>query len=96
MDYMDQKNKVSLLVPTLNEIDGMRWYMPLLKKEWQDEIVVVDGGSTDGTIEYCKEHGLKVIMQSAKGLCNAQDEALAFLTGDIIIMTTPARSTTPR
>jgi len=90
------KNKVSLLIPTLNEIDGMRWYMPQLKKEWQDEIVVVDGGSTDGTVEYCKEHGYKVVMQTSKGLTNAQDEALQIMTGDIIIMTTPDGNSLPQ
>ena len=89
------KNKVSLLIPTLNEIDGMRWYMPRLKKEWQDEILVGDDGSTDGTIEYCKENGYKVIIQSGKGLTNAQDEALKLLTGDIVIMTTPDGNSLP-
>ena len=44
----------ALLVLTLNEIDGMRQIMPNIKKEWVDEIVIVDGGSTDGTVNEAK------------------------------------------
>ena len=44
-----------LLVLTLNEIDGFKKIMPEIKKEWVDNIVIVDGGSTDGTIEQAKK-----------------------------------------
>ena len=43
--------KTTLLVMTLNEIEGMKAIMPHIKNEWVDQIIVVDGGSTDGTIE---------------------------------------------
>ena len=36
-----------LVIPTLNEVDGMKQVIPLIKKEWVDEILIVDGGSTD-------------------------------------------------
>ena len=49
--------KISLVVFALNEIDGMRVVMPQIKKEWVEELVVVDGHSTDGTLEYCRENG---------------------------------------
>ena len=42
----------TLVVLTLNEIDGMKAIMPRIKREWFEQILVVDGGSTDGTIEY--------------------------------------------
>ena len=40
-----------IIVLTLDEIDGVRAIMPQVKKEWADEIVFVDGGSKDGTVE---------------------------------------------
>ena len=57
----------SLLILTLNEIEGMKVMMPKIKHEWVDEIVLVDGGSTDGTIEEAKRIGLKIIHQKKKG-----------------------------
>ena len=41
----------ALLVFTLNEIDGMKQIMPRIQREWVDEIFIVDGGSTDGTVD---------------------------------------------
>ncbi len=52
--------KVTLLVPTLNEIDGMKTLMPLVKSEWVDQILIVDGQSSDGIGEYTRAHGHKV------------------------------------
>ena len=43
--------KVSLLAMTLNEINGMKAIMPKIRRDWVDQIIVVDGGSTDGTVE---------------------------------------------
>jgi glycosyltransferase involved in cell wall biosynthesis len=44
--------KTTLLVMTLNEINGMKAIMPQIDRAWCDQIIIVDGGSTDGTIEW--------------------------------------------
>jgi len=60
-----------IIVLTLDEIVGIKAIMPRVKKEWAEEIVFVDGGSTDGTIEEAKKMGFKVIHQKNKGEGNA-------------------------
>lgn len=87
--------KVTLLVPTLNEIDGMKSIMPKVKKEWVDQILVVDGQSTDGTIEYAKEQGYDVVIQKKKGMRHAYMEALPHVTGDVILTFSPDGNSIP-
>jgi glycosyltransferase involved in cell wall biosynthesis len=81
--------KVTLLVPTLNEIEGLKKVMPLVKKEWYDQLVILDGGSTDGTIEYAKSQGWTVYVQKQRGLRKAYTEVLPQLTGDVLITFSP-------
>ena len=49
------------------------------------ELLVVDGGSTDGTPEKAKEAGARVVRQSAPGYGNAYREALSLATGEWIL-----------
>ena len=58
---------VVLLVLALDEIDGMKKIMPKVKTEYVDRVIIVDGGSTDGTIEESKKMGFEVIVQKKKG-----------------------------
>ena len=81
--------KVTLLIPTLNEIDGMKTYMPKIKKEWYDQLLIVDGQSTDGTIEFAKEKGYPIVIQKKKGMRHAYMEALPHITGDVILTFSP-------
>lgn len=94
-DKNNHRLGVTIVLPTLDEIDGMRWFMPRLKKEWYDELIVVDGGSTDGTLEYCKLNNHKVLMQSDKGLANAYEDAFNSSSGDIFVTITPDGNSLP-
>lgn len=54
--------KIALCLLTLNEIDGCKHDIPLIKRlsKYFNEIFVVDNGSTDGTLEYLKTQKVKV------------------------------------
>jgi len=93
--FWDQKMKVSLLIPTLSEIEGMEAIMPRINREWVDQILAVDGGSVDGTYEYAKGHGYHTIRQRVSGLANAYYEGLEVATGDTIITFSPDGNSLP-
>jgi glycosyltransferase involved in cell wall biosynthesis len=81
--------KITLLIPTLNEIIGMKIIMPQIKKEWVDQILIVDGGSDDGTIEWSRESGYEVVIQKTPGIRGAYMDALPSVQGDIILTFSP-------
>lgn len=87
--------KTSLIIPTLNEIDGVKAIMPRIDKSWCDEIIVVDGGSTDGTIEWLRSHGYRVLIQEKKGIGHGYRQAQAAATGDILITFSPDGNSVP-
>lgn len=79
----------AIIILTLDEIDGVRKIMPRIKKEWAEEIVFVDGGSTDGTIEEAKRLGYKVIHQHNRGEGNACRIGLGKTESDYIMFFSP-------
>lgn len=87
--------KITLIVPTLNEINGLLVIMPRVNRELFHQIIVVDGGSTDGTIEYALEQGYEVHRQVQVGIRLGLIEAYNKITGDIIITFSPDGNSVP-
>ncbi|MBI4062699.1 MAG: glycosyltransferase family 2 protein [Elusimicrobia bacterium] len=87
--------KTTLFIPIRNEIDGLKQILPMIKKEWVDEIIFVDGNSTDGSFEYLKNNGYFVIKQKSKGTCGAYWECCEVAKGDIIIAFSPDGNSLP-
>ena len=42
---------VSVVIPTLNEAKNLSYVLPRLPLDWIDEVILVDGLSTEGTVE---------------------------------------------
>ena len=80
---------IALLITTLNEVTGVKKVVPRIKKEWVDEILFVDGGSTDGTIEEAEKMGFKVLIQKQKGLGAAILEGVNAIKSDNFILFGP-------
>ncbi|MBU6366459.1 MAG: glycosyltransferase family 2 protein [Gemmatimonadetes bacterium] len=55
----DTSVPVSVVIPTLNEVD--RLGACLRSVGWAAEVLVVDGGSSDGTVAVAREAGVRVI-----------------------------------
>lgn len=79
-----------LLVMTLNEFEGMKKIMSKMDNKWVDRIVIVDGGSTDGTVEEAIKMGLEVINQTTlRGYGGAILTGINATTEDNIILFSP-------
>ena len=87
--------KTTLRVPALNEISGMRRILPRVRRQWVDQILVLDGGSTDGTVEYAIEHGWEVYRQKQIGIRLGYIEAYEHVTGDIVVTFSPDGNSIP-
>src|SRR6185295_9984374 len=77
------------LLPTLNELEGLKAAVPFIDRSLVDEIVVIDGGSRDGSVEYAMEAGLTVVTQLRRGLHFAIYDVARALTTDCVIEFSP-------
>lgn len=84
--------KVSLLVTTYNSYENLPITLESIQNQTYRpiEVVIVDGGSTDGTVDLIKQFALdsrlevKWISEPDKGLYDAMNKAFFMSTGDII------------
>lgn len=87
--------KTTLLIPTLNEVIGMKAIMPKIRKDWYDQLIILDGGSTDGTVEYARGQGYFVYIQKKYGMRHAYTEAIPLIQGDIVVTFSPDGNSIP-
>jgi glycosyltransferase involved in cell wall biosynthesis len=79
--------RVSVVIPALNEAENLPHVLPRLP-EGLHEVIVVDGRSTDGTVEVARRlrPDVRIVMQDGRGKGNALAAGFAAATGDIFVM----------
>ena len=80
---------ITLVVLTLNEIEGLRQVFPKIPTHCVDEILAVDGGSTDGTLDFFATRGIRTIVQKKRGRGEAFRLAVSEARNDVLVFLSP-------
>ncbi len=78
--------QISLIIPTLNEEKCLLFLVPRIPAG-VDEVILVDGHSTDRTVEVAKQlrPTIKILYQPGRGKGDALRHALLHAQGDVIV-----------
>ncbi|GFE69700.1 TIGR04283 family arsenosugar biosynthesis glycosyltransferase [Chroococcus sp. FPU101] len=78
-------SSLSVIIPVFNEAEQIEATVLPLLKNLDIEIIIVDGGSTDQTIEIAQTLGLKVIVSPEKGRAHQMNYGARVATGEIFL-----------
>jgi len=93
--FSAHRMKVTLAILALNELDGLKAIMPKIDPAWVDQIIMLDGNSTDGSIEWYQEQGYEYYVQKKKGIRHAWDEVYDKIKGEVLITFSPDGNSVP-
>jgi hypothetical protein len=85
----------SLVLIVWNELAGCQADVSLLPTSSFDEVYAIDGGSTDGTVEFLQSRGIQVYRQTRKSLNAAYADAVAHSKCDAIVVFFPKATIDP-
>jgi glycosyltransferase involved in cell wall biosynthesis len=82
----DNRPTITALICTLNEEENLVHVLPKIP-DWIYEVLLVDGHSTDATVEIAKQlcPRIRVLVQPGKGKGDAIKQGVLEATGDIIV-----------
>ena len=76
--------RLSIIIPTLNEAGSIKGTITQLQKSKEVEIVIVDGGSRDNTVELARLLGARVLLTDASKAVQMNAGAAASV-GDVLL-----------
>jgi glycosyltransferase involved in cell wall biosynthesis len=79
---------VSVVIPTLNEAGNIKEAIDTIERKlaFPKEIIIVDGNSTDGTLEIVKDSNCRLIIEPRRGYGLALRKGMKAAKGDVVIM----------
>ncbi|MEM4577192.1 MAG: glycosyltransferase [Candidatus Nezhaarchaeales archaeon] len=79
------KDLVTVVIPTFNEEEGIGSVIDELRAEGYRNILVVDGYSTDRTVEVARSKGVEVVYQSGFGKAGAVATAIGLVSTPYVV-----------
>jgi glycosyltransferase involved in cell wall biosynthesis len=81
---MYKDHRITVIIPCLNEEQGVEQVLRRMP-EYVDEVIVVDNGSTDRTAAVAQSFGARVIREDVRGYGRSYKKGFAHATGDLIV-----------
>lgn len=88
--------KISLVLLTLDELPGLEALFDQIPFDAVDEAFAVDGGSTDGTLEFYEARQFPVLNQVSRGRGEAFRMAFEHASGDALLFFSPDGNEDPK
>ncbi len=83
---MSRQEEVCVLVPTYNEAETITAVVEGYREQGFDDVLVIDGGSTDGTQDLAAAAGARVREQRGSGKGQAVREAMEYIDRPVVLM----------
>jgi glycosyltransferase involved in cell wall biosynthesis len=87
--------KVTLCLLVYDELAGCKVDVPRLPRDTFEDVYAVDGGSTDGTVEYLESQGIRVHRQPKRSINAAYKHAVDLCTSEGLVVFFPKGTLDP-